>query len=112
MNRLSSTGHEIIASAVTMVIVASIAVLLRLSAKRLTKVGLTVDDYWIIFAVISFWVYVGVMLWGKFFPASRILNLNANFFSPTVGMFDGTGGASMRNITDFKLSGYRKFLKV
>lgn len=90
MDRLSSTGHDIIVSVVAMAIVASIAVFLRLGAKRLTKAGLTVDDYWIMFALVSFWVYVGVMLWG---------------------MFNGAGGESMTNISHFKFSGYEIFLK-
>lgn len=67
MDRLSSSGYGIIVSAVTMAVVASFAVVLRLSAKRLTKVGLSMDDYWIIFALVSFLVYVGVMLWGRCF---------------------------------------------
>ncbi|MCJ1468850.1 hypothetical protein MMC07_007480 [Pseudocyphellaria aurata] len=89
MTRLPHTGYGIIVSAVTMAVVASFAVGLRLGAKRLTRVGFTMDDYWIIFALVSFWVYVGAMLWG---------------------MFEGAGGASMINIIDFKFSGYRIFL--
>lgn len=64
MDQLSSVNYDISVSAVVMIIVASIAVLLRLGAKRLTKVGFTVDDYWIMFALLAFWVYIGVMLWG------------------------------------------------
>lgn len=65
MDRLSSSGHDIIVSVIIMVIVASVAVFLRVGAKRLTMAGLTVDDYWIFFALASFWVYAGVMLWGR-----------------------------------------------
>ena len=65
MDRLSSTGHDITVSVIAMAFVATIAVFLRLVAKRMTKAGFTVDDYWIVFALLSFWVYAGVMLWGS-----------------------------------------------
>lgn len=109
MDRLSSTGHDIIVSVVAMAIVASIAVFLRLGAKRLTKAGLTVDDYWIMFALVSFWVYVGVMLWGTCF---HIIGRKKLTPFTMKGMFNGAGGESMTNITHFKFSGYQIFLKV
>lgn len=109
MDHVSSTVYNIIVSAVTMGIIATIAVFLRLSAKRLTKAGFTIDDYWITFALVSFWVYIGVMLWGMCFHKTDWNKLTS---STTAGMFDGAGGASMTNNRNFKFSGYRIFLKV
>lgn len=109
MGPVSSTGYNIIVSAVTMGILATMAVFLRIIAKRLTKAGFTIDDYWIMFALVCFWVYIGVMLWGMCFHKSGRNKLTP---STTAGMFDGAGGASMTNIYNFKFSGYRIFLKV
>lgn len=61
---LSSSGHGTIGSGVALAVVASIAVDLRLVAKRATKGGFATDDYWIIFAATTFWVYVGVEFLG------------------------------------------------
>lgn len=73
MTSLSSTGHGIIGSGISLAIVSSIAVVLRLSAKRATKAGFAADDYWIIFALVTFWVYLGVELWGNLLPFAKAL---------------------------------------
>lgn len=91
MTSLSSTGHGIIGSGISLAIVSSIAVVLRLSAKRATKAGFAADDYWIIFALVTFWVYLGVELWG---------------------IYAGAGGANMENFRNSDLSGIQIFFKI
>lgn len=67
MAKLPSTGREVFNTAVAMTVLATVAVFLRLLAKRCTKTGLKADDIWILLALASFWAYVGVIIWGILF---------------------------------------------
>lgn len=51
-------------TAVAMVVLATVAVCLRLLAKRCTTTGLKADDIWIFLGLACFWAYVGVLIWG------------------------------------------------
>ncbi|MCJ1466570.1 hypothetical protein MMC07_005190 [Pseudocyphellaria aurata] len=92
---LSSSGHGIIGSGIALAIVASVAVVLRLVAKRVakraTQGGIATDDYWIIFAATTFWVYVGVELWG---------------------IYVGAGGANLDNLRTMDPPALAIFFKV
>lgn len=110
MDSLSSTGHGIIGSGISLAIVSSIAVFLRLSAKRATKAGFAADDYWIIFALITFWAYLGVELWGNILPFAKVLNFESNL--QLTGIYVGAGGVNMDNFRTSDLSGINIFFKV
>lgn len=62
--------REVFKTAVAMAVLATIAVFLRLLAKRCTKTGLKADDVWILLGLASFWVYVGLIIWGMLFSKS------------------------------------------
>lgn len=78
MGILSSAGHDVIVSGLTMVVLASIAVCFRFVAKNMTKSGVRADDYWTLVGLIVFWTYVGVMLWGMY--ARLLKKTQANGF--------------------------------
>lgn len=67
MTELSLKSRQIFNTAVAMAVLATIAVFLRLFAKRCTKTGLKADDIWILLGLASFWAYVGVIVWGMLF---------------------------------------------
>lgn len=110
MISLSSTGDSIIGSGIALAIIASIAVLLRLATKKVAKAGLAADDCWITFALVTFWVYVGVELWGNMSRLAQALGFESNF-QPT-GIYAGAGGAHMDNFRSSNPSGILLFFKV
>lgn len=66
MSRSSPNARAIMVSALTAAIISTTAVFLRLLSKYWTKKpGAKADDYWIVFATLSFWAYVSVTLWGR-----------------------------------------------
>lgn len=67
MAEFPSVCREVFITVVAMAVLATIAVLLRLLAKRWTKTGLKADDIWILLGLASFWAYVGVVVGGTFF---------------------------------------------
>lgn len=66
MSILSSVGHDVIVSGLTMAVLASFAVGFRFIAKNMTKSGVRADDYWSLVGLVIFWAYVGVLLWGAY----------------------------------------------
>lgn len=68
--------REVFKTAVAMAVLATIAVFLRLLAKRCTKTGLKADDVWILLGLASFWVYVGLIIWGVFARSTRVDVMN------------------------------------
>ena len=110
MNSLSSTGHGIVRCGISLAIVSSIAVVLRLSAKRATKAGLALDDCWTIFALVTFWVYLGVEIWGNVLSFEKVLDFESNL--PLTGIYVGAGGVNMDNFRTSDLSGMQIFFKV
>ncbi|MCJ1266221.1 hypothetical protein MMC22_006104 [Lobaria immixta] len=109
MNSLSSTGHGIVGSGIPLAIVSSIAVVLRLSAKRATKARFAADDRWIIFALVTFWVYLGVELGGNVLSFEKVLDFESNL--PLTGIYVGAGGVNMDNFRTSNLSGMQIFFK-
>ena len=91
MEGIIDSGRPSIESVLTMVVLSSIAVILRFLAKSGTKAGFAIDDYWIIAGLMTFWTYTGVMLWS---------------------IFDGGGGPDMDNFTQLNLTGIALYLKV
>lgn len=64
MSHSSSNARAIIVSALTAAIISTTAVFLRLLSKYWTKKpGVKADDYWIMFATLSFWAYVSLTFW-------------------------------------------------
>lgn len=70
MAELFPTCREILQTAIAMAVLATVAVFLRLLAKRFTKAGLKADDIWILLGLALFWAYVGVLVWGMLFWSS------------------------------------------
>ena len=62
---ISAGGQVIIRLCIAFAVLDSIAVLLRLLAKRFTKVKFAADDAWIISAICCFYVFVGTIIWGQ-----------------------------------------------
>lgn len=62
---ISSSGHTIINLCISFAVIDSVAVILRLLAKRSTKVGFAADDAWVVASVSCFYVFVGTIIWGK-----------------------------------------------
>ena len=76
MTELSLNSRQVFNTAVAMAVLATIAVFLRLLAKKCTKTGLKADDVWILLGLASLWAYVGVIIWGKYAPLAVGLVLN------------------------------------
>lgn len=73
---LREESEPAFASAVIMLILASIAVGLRLLTKKWTKLGYGVDDWWLLFALSTVYAYFCIFLWGASSPYSNtLLNL-------------------------------------
>ena len=70
MAEFPSDTRAIFGTAVGMAVLATIAVFLRLLAKKFTQSGLKADDIWILLGLASFWAYLGVVFWGMLFPQS------------------------------------------
>lgn len=54
--------------ALTLVVISSIAVLLRFLARARTKAKYAADDWWILVALLLYYVYFGVGIWSKLNP--------------------------------------------
>ena len=65
MDHFTSQGRAAFASAVSLSVLAGMAVSLRMLAKTVVKAGYGADDWWIIFGLLSFYVSEGVLIWGN-----------------------------------------------
>jgi len=64
MDQLNADGAHIFFTGIHFGILATIAVLLRLLTRRFIKARYGWDDWWIIFTLVVFYAYLGVMIWG------------------------------------------------
>lgn len=62
---VSPAGQVNIHLCIAFAVLDGVAVLLRLLAKRSTKVTFAADDAWIITSVSCFYVFVGMVIWGE-----------------------------------------------
>ena len=65
MAHLNFNGERSFDSGIAFLLLAIIAVALRLYSKTLTKAKYAADDWWIIVSLVSFSVWVGVEFWGQ-----------------------------------------------
>lgn len=65
MESINSNGKAAFATAVVFAVLASAAVGLRLLTRNYRKVKYGADDWWIVSALISFYIFIAVMLWGE-----------------------------------------------
>lgn len=61
---ISSSGQTIIHLCIFFAVIDSVAVLLRLLAKKSTKAAFAADDAWAVASVCCFYVFVGMIIWG------------------------------------------------
>lgn len=66
IQKIVSMGSSIFESATVMVLLATIAVIIRFVSKTLTKAGFSSDDYWIFLSLAAFWTYFGSLCWAIF----------------------------------------------
>ena len=65
MAGLNYNGRAAFGTAITFIVIASVATGLRLLTRNFIKKRLEADDWWILIALIDFYVFEGVMLWGN-----------------------------------------------
>ena len=65
MAYLNYNGKVAFGTAITFIVIASVATGLRLRTRRIIKKSYEADDWWILIALICFYVFVAVMLWGN-----------------------------------------------
>lgn len=88
---LANCGPPAVFSALVMGILATMAIILRDLARKVTKTGPTVDHYWIASSIVIYWAYAGVTIWG---------------------VLVGGGGLDMHRIVWNDQAGIRIYLKV
>ncbi|MCJ1263338.1 hypothetical protein MMC22_003208 [Lobaria immixta] len=64
MMNISSSGRTIIHLCIFLAVIDTVAVLLRLLAKKSIKAAFAADDAWVVASVCCFYVFVGVIIWG------------------------------------------------
>ena len=65
MVNLNSNGKQSLGSGITFLVIAIIAVALRLRTKSYTKAKWAADDWWICLSLLGFSAWIGVEFWGK-----------------------------------------------
>lgn len=65
MMNISSSGRTIIHLCIFLAVIDTVAVLLRVLAKKSTKAAFAADDAWVVASVCCFYVFVGMIIWGK-----------------------------------------------
>ncbi|KAF7513473.1 hypothetical protein GJ744_008767 [Endocarpon pusillum] len=64
MENLTPTAHASLTVGTTLSVLAGVAVVLRLIAKRLVKSRFAADDWWIVGSVLTMWVAGSILAWG------------------------------------------------
>lgn len=67
MYGLNSDGATAFNSALAFFILSGISVGLRFYTRTLVKAGFAADDWWILAALLSFWIAEAVLIWGQSF---------------------------------------------
>lgn len=62
---ISPGGQIIIHLCIAFAVLDSMAILLRLLAKKYTKAPFAADDAWIVASVCCFYVFVSMVIWGR-----------------------------------------------
>ena len=65
MVQRSSLGNEVIAFSVVMIFFSGLAVFLRFLIRSRSKAPLAPDDWWILFSLVVFYVYMALQIAGK-----------------------------------------------
>lgn len=86
-----SSGYSTFQSATVMVILATMAVIIRLVSKTFTKARFSLDDYWIVLTLAAFWTYLGLLCWA---------------------VFKAGGGLDMRNLREFDFAAILLYVEV
>ena len=60
---LSAEGRRAFILVVVFLVFATVSVALRLYTRVIIKAGFGLDDFWIVFAMLVFWVYIGLDIW-------------------------------------------------
>ena len=71
MKDLNSAGRTAFTSGLVLCVLAGLAVGLRLLTKSFVKTGFSVDDAWIVVALLSFYVSEAVLMWGRSYRCRR-----------------------------------------
>lgn len=79
IQQIVSSGYSTFVSATVMVVLATVAVIIRLVSKAFTKVRFSCDDHWIFLGLAAFWTYLGVLC---------------------LAVFKAGGGLDMRNLRE------------
>lgn len=61
-----SSSYSTFESATVMIILATIAVILRFVSKTFTKARFSCDDYWIFLSLVALWTHLGLICWALF----------------------------------------------
>lgn len=84
-------GYTTFESATVMVILATLAVIIRFISKSLTILRFSSDDYWIFLSLAAFWTYFGLICWA---------------------VFEGGGGLDMQNLRELDWVEISVYIKV
>ena len=58
-------GNKFLGSGIAFLVIATLAVALRLYTKTLTKAKWAADDWWICLSLVGFFAWIGIEFWGK-----------------------------------------------
>lgn len=86
-----STGYVTLELATVMVVLATISVIIRFVSKTFTRGRFSYDDYWIVFSLVAFWSYFGLLCGA---------------------VFGGGGGLGMPNLRKLDAAGVSFYVKV
>ena len=101
MVHLNPNSKRSLGTGIAFLVIATLAVALRLYTKTLTRAKWAADDWWICLSLVGFFSWTGVQCWGKIWQLfeMRFFNSGANTNS-VVGIFSGGG---VENIQDLLL---------
>lgn len=111
MENLTPAARASLTVGITLSVLAGVAVLLRLVAKRLVKSGLAADDWWIVGSVVMMWVAGSILAWGEYdrrSPLDPSLRKQTGLLSR-----DGRGAQGInRQDPNFRYQEHTEYLKV
>ena len=73
----------------------TVAVCLRVRARRLKRLSLAADDYWILLALVLESTYIGLLFWGK----NECVFGKEKLLISGVGVISGGGGRALTELT-------------
>ncbi len=65
MVHFNAIGRDTFNASIILIVLDTIAVLLRLLTRRFSKISYAADDYWALVAVLFAYAELGISIWGK-----------------------------------------------